>query len=229
MWELGHKEGWVPKNWCLWTAVLEKTLESPLDCKEIKLVNLKGNQYWIFIGRADAEAEAPILWLHNAKSQLTGKDPDAGKDWRQKKRLAEDETVGWHHRLSGHEFEQTLGDSEGQGSLVCCSPWGHKEVDTTEWLNNKSKLRSRGCCPPSVNPWEERRFEDSGQPRDYTHIHEFLHFFKALMASSQVLSWNPQILKYSTTYFKTTALVLRTQEIGMSWHKGKRIILYSLF
>ena len=124
MWELDHKEGWVPKNWCFLIVVLEKTLESPLDCKEIKPVNPKGNQPWIFIGRTDAEA--PILWSPDSKNQLIGKDPDAGKDWRQKEKgAAEDEMVGWHHRLSGHEFEQTLGDSEGQGSLACCSPWGH--------------------------------------------------------------------------------------------------------
>ena len=124
MWELDHKDGWVPKNWCFLIVVLEKTLESPLDCKEIKPVNPKGNQPWIFIGRTDAEA--PILWSPDSKNQLIGKDPDAGKDWRQKEKgAAEDEMVGWHHRLSGHEFEQTLGDSEGQGSLACCSPWGH--------------------------------------------------------------------------------------------------------
>ena len=112
MWELDHKEGWVPKNWCFLIVVLEKTLESPLDCKEIKPVNPKGNQPWIFIGRTDAEA--PILWSPDSKNQLIGKDPDAGKDWRQKEKgAAEDEMVGWHHRLSGHEFEQTLGDSEG--------------------------------------------------------------------------------------------------------------------
>ena len=106
--------------------VLEKTLESPLDCKETKPVNPKGNQSRIFIGRTDAEAEAPILWLPDEKSQLIGKDPDAGKDRRQEKGMTEDEMLGWHHQLNGHEFEQALGDSEGQTSLVCCSPWGHR-------------------------------------------------------------------------------------------------------
>ena len=116
--------------------VLEKTLESPLDCKEIKPVNLKRNQFWIFIGRTDAEAEAPTLWPPDAKNWLTGKDPDAGKDWRQEeKETTEDEMVGWHHWLDGHEFEQTLGVGNGQESLACCSPWGHKELDTTEQLN----------------------------------------------------------------------------------------------
>ena len=123
--ELDHKEGWVPKNWCFWTVVLEKSLESPLDNKEIKPVSPKGNQPWIFIGRTDAEAEAPILWPPDANSWPFGKNPDAGKDWRQKeKRAAGDEMVGWHHRLNRHEFEQILGDNEGQGSLACCSPWG---------------------------------------------------------------------------------------------------------
>ena len=106
MWELDHKEGWVLKNWCFWTVVLEKTLESPLDCKEIKLVNPKGNQSWIFIGRTDVEAETPVFWPPYVKSWLIGKDPDAGKDWRlEKKRMTEDKMVGWHHRLDGHEFE----------------------------------------------------------------------------------------------------------------------------
>ena len=117
MWELNHKKGWAPKNWCLWTVVLEKTLESPLASKEIKAVNPKGNQPWIVIGRTDAEA--PILWQPDVKSRVIEKDPDAGKDWRQKeKEAAENEMVGWHHRLNGHEFEQTPGDGEGPGSLV---------------------------------------------------------------------------------------------------------------
>ena len=127
MWELDHKESWVPKNWCFWTVVLEKTLESPLDWKEIKPVNPKGNQLWIFIGRTDAEAETPILWPPDEKNWLTEKDPDGGKDWRQEKGMIEDEMVGWHHQLNGHEFEQTPGVRDGQGSLACCSPWGWKE------------------------------------------------------------------------------------------------------
>ena len=117
IWELDYKGGWVLKNWCFWTVVLEKTLESPLDRKEMKPVNPKGNQSWIFIGRSDAAGEAPILWPPDVMSQLVGKDPDAGKDWKQKEAAAEDEMVGWHHQLSGHESEQTLGGSKGQGSL----------------------------------------------------------------------------------------------------------------
>ena len=138
MWKLDHKESWVPKNWCFQTVVLKKTLESPLDRKEIKPVNPKGNHPWIFIGRAGAEA--PILWLPGAKSQLIGKDPHAGKDWRQKqKEVSEDEMVEWHHWPNGHESEQTWGDSERQVSLVCCSPWSIKESDMTEQLNNSNK------------------------------------------------------------------------------------------
>jgi len=127
MWELDRKEDWVPENWCFWTVVLEKTLESPLDCKEIKPVNSKGNQSWILFGRTDAKTEAPIPWPPDAKRWLTGKDPDAGKDWGQEEKGAtEDKMVGWHHQLNGHEFEQAPGDREGQGSLECCSPWGRK-------------------------------------------------------------------------------------------------------
>ena len=113
MWELDHKEGWALKNWCFQTVVLEKTIESPLDSKEIKAVNPKGNQSWIFIGRTDAEAKASILWPPDVKNWLVGKDPDAGKDWRQEKGTTEGKMFGWHHRFGGHEFEQALGDGEG--------------------------------------------------------------------------------------------------------------------
>ena len=124
-----------PKNWCIQAVVLEKTLESSLDCKQIKLVNPKGNQLWTFIGKADAEI--PIFWPPEVKSWLICKDPDAGTDWRQEEKgMTEDEVVGWHHRLNGQEFEQDPGDGDGQGSLACYSAWGHKEWDTTEQLNN---------------------------------------------------------------------------------------------
>ena len=140
MWELDYKESRTPKNWCFWTVVLEKTLESPLGSKEIKPVNPKGNQSWIFIGRTDTET--PILWPPDVKKWLIGKDTDAGKDWREKEKgMAENEIVGWHHWLNGHESEQTLGDSEGQGSLACCSAWGPKESDRTEWLNSNKRHR----------------------------------------------------------------------------------------
>ena len=125
MWQLDHKEGWAPKNLYFGTVVLKKTLESPLVCKEIQLVNSKENNPRIFIGRTDGEA--PILCPPGAKSWLIGKDPDAGKDWKQKdKGAAEDEMVIEDHQLSGHESEQTLGDSEKQGNLACCSPWDRK-------------------------------------------------------------------------------------------------------
>ena len=135
MWELDYKESWVLKNWCFWAVVLEKMLENPLDCKEIKLVSPEGNQSWIFIGQTVAEAETAILWPPDVKNWLIGKDSDAGKDWRQEKGMTEDEMVGWHHWLDGHEFEQAPGVGDGQGSLACCSPWGRKESDTTEPLN----------------------------------------------------------------------------------------------
>ena len=143
MWELDHKKGWMPKNWCFWTVVLEKTLRSPLDCKEIKVVNLKGNQSWIFTVRTNVEVEAPILWPPDVKSLLIGKDLNAG--WMEGRRRGQqrwlDEMrwiVVWHQRLNGHELEQTLGDSEGQENLVCCNPWGHKESDREiEQLENQ--------------------------------------------------------------------------------------------
>ena len=136
MWELDYQESWAPKYWCFWTVVLEKTLEIPLDWKEIKPVNLKGNRSWIFIGRTDAEAEASILWLPDEMNWLSRKDPDAGQDWRQEEKvMTENEMVGCHHQLDGHEFEQALRVGHGQGSLACCSPWGRKESDMTEQLN----------------------------------------------------------------------------------------------
>ena len=135
MWELDHKEGQVLKNWFFWTVVLEKALESPLDCKEIKPVNPKGNQSWIFIERTDDEAETQILWPADVKNWLIWKDPGAGKNWSQKeKRTTEYQMVGWYHCLDGHVFEQAPGVGDGQGSLACCSPLGCKEsTELTEW------------------------------------------------------------------------------------------------
>ena len=146
MWELDYKESWVLKNWCFWTVALEKTLKSPLDCKEIQPVNLKGNQSWIFIGRTDAEAETPILWPPDAKGWLIGKYPESGKDWKQKEKgTTDDETVGPHHQLNGREFEQVPEVGDGQEGLACCSPWGHKEWDMTEqpnWTEQKAINKS---------------------------------------------------------------------------------------
>ena len=144
MWELDHKEAWAPKNWCFQIVVLEKTLENPLDCKEIKPVHPKGNQGnqpWISTGRTDAEVEALILWPPDGKNRLTGKDLDAGKDWGQKEK-GTTELVGWHHRLDKHELEQALGVGAGQGSLACCSPWDCRESDMTEWLNWSNARKS---------------------------------------------------------------------------------------
>ena len=132
--ELDYKKGWELKNWCFWTAVLEKTLESPLDCKEIQPVHLK-DQSWVFIWKDWHWSWNSNLWPPDMKSWLTGKDPDARKDWGQEKRPTEDKMVGWHHRLNGHEFGWTLGIGVGQGGQTCCSSWGHKESDMTEQLN----------------------------------------------------------------------------------------------
>ena len=136
MLELDHKEGWVPKNWCFRTVVLEKTLERPLDCKQIKPVNPKGNQPWIFIGRTDAEAEAPILLPLDEKSRLIGKDPDAGKDWGMRRGQQKMRWLDGIIDSMDIESQQTPGDGEEQGSLACCSSWGYKESDMTEQLNN---------------------------------------------------------------------------------------------
>ena len=136
MWELDYKESWVPKNWCFWTVVLEKTLESPLNCKEIQQAHPKGDQSWVFIGRNDVKAETQILWPPDAKTWLIWKDSHAGKDWGQEEKgTTEDEMVRWHHRLNEHGFEWTPGVGDGQGGLACCGSWGRKESDMTEWLN----------------------------------------------------------------------------------------------
>ena len=136
MWELDCEESWAPKNWCFWTALLEKTLESPLDYKEIQPVHSEGDQPWEFFGRNDAEAEAPVLWPPHAKSWLTRKDSGAGRDWGQEEKgMTEDKMSRWHHRLDGREFEWTPGDGDGQGGLSCCDSRGRKESDTTERLN----------------------------------------------------------------------------------------------
>ena len=133
MWKLDYEESWAPKNWCFWTVVLEKTLESPLDCKEIQPDHSEGDQSWVFFGRTDAKAETPVLWPSHAKRWLIGKDSDAGRDWRQEEKgTTEDEMAGWHHWLDGHESVWTLGVGDGQGGLACCNSWGHKESDTTE-------------------------------------------------------------------------------------------------
>ena len=144
MWELDYKESWVLNNWCFWSVMLEKTLESPLDCKGIQPVQPKGDQSWMFIGRTDVEAETPILWPPDVTSSLIWKDPDAGNDWGQEEKgTTEDEMLGWYHRLNGHEFGWTPGIGDGPGGRVCCGSWGCKELDMTErlnWLTHKDPL-----------------------------------------------------------------------------------------
>ena len=152
MWELDYEESWVPKNWCFWTVVLEKTLESPLDCKEIQPVHSKEDQPWVFFGRNDAKAETPVVWLPDVKSWLIGKDSDAGSDWGQEEKgTAEDEMAWWHHRLDGHESAWTVGVGDGQGGLACCNWRGLKESDTTERLNWTEPQKSfRELCIPRI-------------------------------------------------------------------------------
>jgi len=136
MWELDCEESWVPKNWCFWTVVLEKTLQSPLDCKEIQPVHPKGDQSWVFIERTDAESETPILWPPHEKYWLISKDSDAGRDWGQEEKgTTEDQMAGWHYRLDAHEFEWTPGVGDGRGGLACCDSSGCKELEMTEQLN----------------------------------------------------------------------------------------------
>jgi len=136
MWELEYKESWAPKNWYFWTVMLEETLESPLDYKEMQPVYHKGDQSWVFIGGTVFEAETSILWPPDAKSWLIGKDPDDGKDWGQEERgMTEDEMIGWHYRLNGHGFGWTPGVGDGQGDLACWDSWSHKVLDATERLN----------------------------------------------------------------------------------------------
>ena len=148
MWELDCKERWAPKNWCFWTVVLEKTLERPLDCKEIQPDHSKGGQSWVIFVKNDEKAEAPVLWPRHVKSWLSGKDSDAGRDGGQEEKgTTEDEMAGWHHRRDGRESEWTPGVSDGQGGLACCDSWGHKDSDTTErlnWTEMKNKQQSHG-------------------------------------------------------------------------------------
>ena len=169
-WELDHKVGWGPKNWCFWTVGMEKTLEKPLDSKEVNLVNPKGNHPWIVIGKTDAEAEAPIFWPPGMKSQLTGKDSDAGKDWKQEEKgVTEDEMIGWHHWLNGLEFEPTLGDGEGQESLACCSPRAHRVGHN--WVTEQPESMGRTVTeaevlilwPPDVKSWLTGKDPDPGK------------------------------------------------------------------
>ena len=178
-WELDCEESWVQKNWCFRAVVLEKTLESPLDCKEIQLVHPKGNQSWILIGSTDTKAEATILWPPDVKKWLIGKDSDAWKDWRQEEKgTTEDEMVGWHHRLDGHEFEPAPGADDEQGSQACCSPWVCKERDMTERLNWTVHLKLFQSCLSSVKVAQS--FQILCNPMNYT-VHAILQ--------AKILEW----------------------------------------
>ena len=185
-WTIKKADHW--RNEAFELVVLEETLESPLDCKEIKLVNPKGNQPWIFIGRTNAEAEAPILWPRDAKSQLIGKDPDAGKNWRQgEKEATEDEMVGWHHWLNGHEFEQTSGESEGQGRLACCSPRGHKLLKSN---SSQTRDQTHALEAWSLNCWTAREIPIYS----ISNLHLFI--FSFIISTFVIVLWNPFYLKY---------------------------------
>ena len=153
MWELDCEESWMLKNWCFWTVVLEKTLGSPLDWKEIQPVHPKGNQSWIFIGRTNVEAVTLTFWPPDMKSWFIGKDPDTGKDWGQEEKgTTEDEMGGWHHWLNGQGFGWTPGVGDGQGGLACCGSWGHKELDTTEPLNWTERYKGNSSFSTSLIP-----------------------------------------------------------------------------
>ena len=202
IWELDYKESWALKNWYFWTVLLKKTLESPLDCKEIQPVHHKGNQSWIFIGRTDVKAETPILWPPDGKNWLTGKDPDAGKDWRrEKKETTEDEMVGWHQQLNGHEFEQAPGVGDGQGSLACCSPWGHKQSDMLLLLLLSCFSCVRLCATPwtvahqAPHPW------DSPGKNTGVGCHFLLQCMKVKSESEVAQAWATKLTDpFPTTY-----------------------------
>ena len=173
MWELDYIESWVPKNWYFWTVGLEETLESPLDCKNIQPVHPKADQSWVSIGRTDVEADTPIFWPPDVKSWLTGKDPDAGKDWGQEEKgPTEDEMVGWHHQLNGHGFGWSPGVGDGQGGLLCCGSQGRKESDTTEGLNwtELNHLHSTTITPTTSTCSSLITQHDTDEPVLFSHL-----------------------------------------------------------
>ena len=193
MWELACEESWARKNWCFWNVVLEKTLESPLDCKEIQPVHPKGDQSWVFVGRNDAKAETPLLWPPHVKSWLIGKDSDAGRDWGQEEKgTTEDEIAGWHHRLNGCEFEWTLGVGNGQGGLACCNSWGGKESDMTEW---RTELNWRLNCWATLISlgWSLLSKEQRANPSSWSRCGCFIFFTLCPFCSSLgilITLWN---------------------------------------
>ena len=188
---------WAPKNWCFWTVVLEKTLESPLDCKEIQPVHSKGDQSWVLCGRPDAKAETPVLWPPDAKSWLIGKEPDAGRDWGQEEKgTTEDEMAGWHHRLDRREFDWTPGAGDEHGGLACCISWGLKESDMTEQLN---------WTEPISHVWKKLQF----RPKDLdTSLSVTLQVFNFLGVRNCDLQSGcfPQHLVRTKTYRRPTCV-----------------------
>ena len=219
MWELDCEESWALKNWCFWTVVLEKTLESSLDCKEIQPVHSKGDQFWVFFGRNDAEAETPILWPQDAKSWLIGKDPDAGKDWGQEEKgMTEDEMAGWHDWLDGHEFEWTHGVGNGQGGLACCDSWGRKKSDKTEQLN---------WTELNWNQW----WEGNGNPLQYRCLENSLErgaWWAAIHGVAQNRTW----LKWLSSSSKPMIMWTRVAEVKNHSKKhavGSHFLLQKIF
>ena len=219
MWELDHKESWAPKNWCFWTVVLEKTLASPLDSKEIQSVHPKGDQSWVFFGRTDVEAETPILWPPDAKDQLIWKDPDTRKDCGQEEKgTTEDEMVIWHYQLNGHGFGGTPGVGDGQGRLACYGSWGRKELDTTEWLNwtDCSSL----CCKPLLL---------------FAYLFNFFKILKSLLkgiatyVQSIILNYKSFSLPYYTYWsLRTTARVVAESLLSHLLYRSINILHPSL-
>ena len=220
MWELDCEESWVLKNWCFWTVVLGKTLESPLDFKEIQPVHPKGDESWVFIGRTDAEAETPILWPPHVKSWLIGKDPDVGRGWGQEEKgMSEDEMAGWHHQLDGHEFEWTLVVGDGQGGLACCNSWGLKESDTTERLNWTYPTNFRFCKVSVVigNTFTKGHTNISIKFKPMTPIWASWVLHARRSEKCQLKGMGPKMLKMGDYYLKIQNQVLQQEVHFMSW------------
>ena len=189
MWELDWEESWAPKNWCFSTVMLEKTLESPLYCKEIQPVHSKGHPSWVFFGRNDAKVETPVLWPPHVKGWLIGIDLGAGRDWGQEQKgTTEDEMTGWHHGLTGRESQWTPGDGVGQGGLVCCSSWGCKESDTTERLNGTEMNWGRSWGTWDLVPWPAMLGNTESYPLDHQGSPLTMHFLKLLF--KKILNWS---------------------------------------
>ena len=207
MWELDCEEAWVPKNWCFWTVVLEKTLESPSDWKEIQPVHSEGDQPWDFFGRNDAKAETPEHWPPHVKSWLIGKDSDAGRDWRQKEKgTTEDEMAGWHHWLDGRESELTPGVGDEQESLACCNLWGRKESDTTERLN-WTKLN---CISESIIDYDGYSISSKGF---LPTVGDIMVIWVNSPIPVHISSLIPRMSKF------TLAISCLTRSIRLMWHR----------